>query len=658
MPLALRRLVDRWIPAELARDPDQSRRARLIVSFSALLGSTELLFVPYQVVTGQVVSGLVTLLMACCITLPVPLLWATRGLVLPSALTCSVMFAGNLYFSLVYGGIEGSAMFSYAVLPVLSLLLAGRRSALVWLAAVTATAGLFGGAALMGHTLESASSAQENILGNMLFLPILGLSLLGIGWMFESAKERMRLELVARHQDLQLVLDNVGQGFVCADLSGRVVGECSAVTKRWFGLPMGQMWLWDWLGQRDPSFRTWAALGWGALAEDVLPLELVLDQLPRRLTDGHRTWRVEYRPVLSGTQLHRVVLVVSDITEAVAVEAAEAEQREVLAALQHAQQDRTGFLSFLEEADGLVQRLLAGDGHTQRQLHTLKGMCAMFGADRLSAEVHDLETRLLSGTPPDGGDLQAFGARWRSFLERLAPIVGPRERRIELDDARYREVVAAVERRQAPELLLLVRSLAWEPTRGPLSRAAEYARVLAGRLGKPEPIITLEPHDLLSDPVQLREVWATMVHLVRNAVDHGLEPELHRQRHGKPAAGRLTLRTRLQAGELLLEIEDDGRGIDWDAVGVRAAERGLPASTPQELTDALFADGLSTRADASEVSGRGIGAGAFREAVRACGGEVEVRSEAGRGTLVRARLPGAAARAVERWAERALVSTD
>jgi chemotaxis protein histidine kinase CheA len=86
-------------------------------------------------------------------------------------------------------------------------------------------------------------------------------------------------------------------------------------------------------------------------------------------------------------------------------------------------------------------------------------------------------------------------------------------------------------------------------------------------------------------------------------------------------------------------MRDDGAGVDWDAVAARAAAKGLPHDSPRDLVEALFADGLSTRDEASLTSGRGTGMGALRASVRELGGAVEVTSTRGQGTVLTFRFP-------------------
>lgn len=127
-------------------------------------------------------------------------------------------------------------------------------------------------------------------------------------------------------------------------------------------------------------------------------------------------------------------------------------------------------------------------------------------------------------------------------------------------------------------------------------------------------------------------------------LDHGIEPTAQRLACGKPARAQLVLTTELRGGELVVEIRDDGRGIDGSAVTTRAAAMGLPIRTPRELADALFASGLSTAPEITETSGRGLGMSALRATCSELGGRVELLSEPGAGTTVRCCVPIARSR--------------
>jgi chemosensory pili system protein ChpA (sensor histidine kinase/response regulator) len=142
--------------------------------------------------------------------------------------------------------------------------------------------------------------------------------------------------------------------------------------------------------------------------------------------------------------------------------------------------------------------------------------------------------------------------------------------------------------------------------------------------------------ELMADP---------LIHLVRNAIAHGIEPEETRRRQGKPPQGTLHLGAAHKGGSIYIEVADDGRGIDLEAVG-EAARRGgfVTAETlarlgERDILDLIFLPGLTTAASVTTAAGRGVGMDVVRTNVGRLGGEIEVQTEPGRGTRFRIRLP-------------------
>jgi chemotaxis protein histidine kinase CheA len=160
-----------------------------------------------------------------------------------------------------------------------------------------------------------------------------------------------------------------------------------------------------------------------------------------------------------------------------------------------------------------------------------------------------------------------------------------------------------------------------------------------------EVTISIENSDLGVDRSMLGDVRDALVHLLRNAVDHGLETPGAREALGKPRAGRLSIRVRADGDMLHLEIEDDGRGMDPEQLRVAVVNKGLltqpqaAALSDREAIELIFRPGFSTRAEVSDLSGRGVGMDVVKRKVEALGGSVSVNSRIGRGTTIHLRLP-------------------
>jgi two-component system chemotaxis sensor kinase CheA len=147
------------------------------------------------------------------------------------------------------------------------------------------------------------------------------------------------------------------------------------------------------------------------------------------------------------------------------------------------------------------------------------------------------------------------------------------------------------------------------------------------------------------DRTLLEAVKDPLTHLVRNSVDHGIETPEQRVAAGKPAEGVLTLRAYHEGGQVVVEVSDDGAGIDAERVLAKALAGGLRSAaqlaqmTPGEVLQLIFLPGFSTKAAVTNVSGRGVGMDVVKTNIEAIGGTIEVESAAGRGTTCRLRIP-------------------
>lgn len=145
------------------------------------------------------------------------------------------------------------------------------------------------------------------------------------------------------------------------------------------------------------------------------------------------------------------------------------------------------------------------------------------------------------------------------------------------------------------------------------------------------------------DKTVIERLSEPMTHLIRNAVDHGIEPPEERRAAGKDPEGTLTLSAEQKAGRIIIRIADDGRGIDRDRVLAKAIAKGLVAPeaqlTDDEINQLIFAPGFSTAAQVSSISGRGVGMDVVKQNVRELGGRITIESTPGKGTCFSLALP-------------------
>src|SRR5690606_36505627 len=164
---------------------------------------------------------------------------------------------------------------------------------------------------------------------------------------------------------------------------------------------------------------------------------------------------------------------------------------------------------------------------------------------------------------------------------------------------------------------------------------------LSTRLGKQVRLRTLGEGTEL-DKGLIEKIADPLVHLVRNSIDHGLEMPDVRQAAGKDQTGTITLAASHQGGHIVIEVSDDGRGLDRERILGKAIERGLQVPdnpTDAQVWDLIFQPGFSTADEVTDLSGRGVRMDVVRRNIQALGGEVQLESAKGSGTRVVIRLP-------------------
>jgi two-component system chemotaxis sensor kinase CheA len=177
---------------------------------------------------------------------------------------------------------------------------------------------------------------------------------------------------------------------------------------------------------------------------------------------------------------------------------------------------------------------------------------------------------------------------------------------------------------------------------GPLlDRQRAAGEALADELGK-QVALVVETAEVKLEPRIAEAVEMAVLHLVRNAIDHGIEVPAVRTAAGKPATGRLAIRARENAAGVEITIEDDGGGIDLNAVRATALARGIEggrAFDEREALELLFQPGFSTRSNISDISGRGVGLDAVKAGITKVGGRVQLANRHGRGLTITVTVP-------------------
>jgi HPt (histidine-containing phosphotransfer) domain-containing protein len=256
-------------------------------------------------------------------------------------------------------------------------------------------------------------------------------------------------QLDARNSDMRLVLDHVNQGFFTIDRGMAMSSEQSRVLGEWFGSTEPNMPFSAYLDRAAPGFAERFSMAWDAVIEDVLPLALTLDQLPKRVDVGLKHFGLEYTPIMENAALAKVLVMISDITADVERERLEAEQRDVLNILRRVAVDRLGVVEFLAEANDLMTLVrdpkVVDTVTLKRAIHTLKGNAMIFGVQSIAEPCHALESKLDEGEALTLDERTQLGQGWARLCGGVEQLLGTQEkRRLEIDDEQYEAIMHAV----------------------------------------------------------------------------------------------------------------------------------------------------------------------------------------------------------------------
>lgn len=395
--------------------------------------------------------------------------------------------------------------------------------------------------------------------------------------------------------------------------------------------------------------------------DDVLPDALSLDQLRQRFVlPGGRVLRAEGAAIRGEAgEVIGVLMTISDITALEDARREGAENRMLVGILRQ----REAFEMFLADVRALLARArvcIRNDNaiECRRIVHTLKGNSACFGLMDVVEVIHALE----SEATIDASVIDRLEEEYRSFVQGHAEVLEidyemaglPHFDVSEEQMSLLGKLAKTFRKPEASRLNLWSAAVVRRPVDVLLGPVEPFILRLAERLGKAVEI-SIEGRDVLIDPRLARPVFQNITHLIRNAIDHGIEaPE---SRGEKAPTGRISVVVAEEPHAYKIQVKDDGAGVDVDLLAERAVEKGtleqsaLEAMSREELVRLVFVDGLSTAETTTDISGRGVGMSAMRAAVLEACGSLSIQTARGLGTTVTILLPKPEAIATPQAAE-------
>ncbi len=284
--------------------------------------------------------------------------------------------------------------------------------------------------------------------------------------------------------------------------------------------------------------------------------------------------------------------------------------------------------SKLDELMNLVGELVLSKGRVRIGLDDLESLGRELEQQRRGAGRSSSGRSARSG-PVQLQDLATELSRVQRAFDSLSQDLGSAHQQLEFVSGQLRD--------QVMKLRMVPVGKGW-------TKYHRTVRQIAGSLGK-EVQLELTGEDTELDKVLVEQLDDPLLHIVRNAVDHGVEQPEEREAAGKPRVGSLSLSAAHRGNQIVIRIADDGRGIDVEKVRAKAVERGLLSAAAaaeledQQVFDLIFHAGFSTAETVSDLSGRGVGMDVVREAIARLKGTVHVESTLGQGTTLELRLP-------------------
>ncbi|CAK0765086.1 histidine kinase [Gammaproteobacteria bacterium] len=507
----------------------------------------------------------------------------------------------------------------------------------------------------------------------------IGRSIMAFNVMIEKIQESSA-QLKQKNIDIQAMLQNIPQGILTITEGNRVHPEYSAYLETIFetqdiagGNLMDLVFSNTHLGT-DSLSQVEAAVC-ACIGEDVMNFEfnqhVLVGEIEKRMADGRlKILNLDWSPITDDTgTIVRLMLCVRDVTELRKLTAETHKQKrelEIIGEILGVSQEKfndfiLGAIEFIDENERIIRQHPRADAeaiaHLFRNMHTIKGNARTYGLHHLTNILHEAEQlyQELRKPRPDivwyQPTLLDELASVREAVEHYANVNdmtlgrkgpgrrGSVERYLMVEKERIRETLHRLETVNTTDLHALIavrdevrrilRLLGTEQLGEALAGVLESLPSLAQELGKEVPTVKIQDNGYVVHNQASGLLKNVFVHLIRNAVDHGLEIPEVRYSQGKPAAGTIYLHMHVTTGMLQIALSDDGRGMALGRIRQIAIDKGFITAedvlSDEEIAALIFRPGFSTAEKVTEVSGRGVGMDAVQNFVKREQGKIEIR---------------------------------
>lgn len=484
--------------------------------------------------------------------------------------------------------------------------------------------------------------------------------------------------VAARTASINNLLNNAGQGFLAFGRELTVFQEYSSQCLDIFNEKIENKYIADLIAQGDQEQKKFLENIFSCILneKDQDRKKLYLGLLPAEKLINGKHIKLEYKLTrdTADNPDENIMLILTDVTEEKYFEHKAESERNTLKMVIKVVLNLNDFTECLKEYRNFcrygVNEILRTSSTVKniiseiyKNVHTFKGNFSIFEMmhsvnnlhnaeeeivtlSRNSSQLHteDIE-RVLSGLKLDTLLDEDMGILYEVLGERFIvqdnTIPVEKQRLLEIE----RHMSELLNEEHCAELLPVIRKLRYKPINELLKIYPDYSIRLSDRLQKPIYPFTIEGGDIQVDTDRYSDFSRSLVHIFRNALDHGIEPMEQRAQCGKNEYGNIKCTIELVKGEIVICISDDGRGIDIEKVRHKALEKsiytpeGIAKASKQELLDLIFIDEFSTKEIVNELSGRGVGLSAAKSEIEKLNGRIELHTAENKGTEFRFYIP-------------------
>tara|TARA_Y100001954_G_scaffold86756_1_gene95112 strand:- start:26255 stop:28039 length:1785 start_codon:yes stop_codon:yes gene_type:complete len=468
-------------------------------------------------------------------------------------------------------------------------------------------------------------------------------------------------QIESQYKDFKTLLFNLEQGFLVFDRNGLVKGESTKITKDIFQIDpkdkkMDEIFRLE--GKAKESFDSWLS----HLFRGMIPFKDLLGLAPKEFSkiEG-KAISLHFRPIYeegSNKKIERVVCIATDITAQKEVEERSELERDKVIMINNLLERPLEFLDLMTESQETFEELsreafLKGPESLFRAVHTLKARFASFKINDVVKGIHNLETNLdnykKSGAWDEtmarvvSGSINDIDFQFKKFLKENRKLV-------EVANNAINSSEGAEDLQKAKNELLsfyssISKNLILKNVADSFRKFVEPTKELAQTQDKVVNI-SIEETNIHINPEKYKSFFSGLLHVFRNAVDHGIESREEREDKGKDIEASIKISFKEEGiSRFSIYIEDDGGGIDPKKIREKALnlpdfkEHPMVKGDDSEIIQCIFEPGFSTRDEVSEVSGRGVGMDVVKKEALKIDGLIKVESTLGKGTIFKIELP-------------------